>query len=328
MSLSEEKEHIQIISTFLNDLFPINRSITGSGVRETFDYICDRFLPGAVMKGIRAGTKVFDWVVPPEWTINDAYVKNKHGKKIIDFKENNLHLVSYSMPIECTLNEEELLLKLHTLPLYPELIPYRTSYYALNWGFCCKQDLINSDDFEGPFSVKIDSKLDQEGELNWLECFKQGEVDDEILISTYCCHPNLANDNLSGIVASVLLFSHLMKIKTKFSYRLVIVPETIGAISFLSKADISNVVGGMVLTCVAGPDRMSIKEGFDNTHWINKAAHHALNSATGGNYITYPFVPDGSDERQYSTPGFRIVTPSIHKSKYYEFDEYHTSADN
>jgi aminopeptidase-like protein len=316
------------INVVLNDLFPINRSLTGPGVRETLQYIKANLLPHSQIKSIASGTKVFDWEVPPEWSVKEAYVKNKNGKKIIDIAENNIHLMSYSEPVETTLSEQELINHLHTLPEHPSWIPYRTSYYSRKWAFCCSHELVKSDDFIQPFEVKIDSKLNENGELNWLECYKRGEVEDEILLSSYCCHPSLANDNLSGFVAASFIFEYLQNIKTKYSYRLVIVPETIGSIAFLSQADVSKIAGGMILSCVAGPGKVSIKEGFDRTHWINKAAHYALQEKTNGEYITYPFIPDGSDERQYSSPGFRIVTPSIHKSKYYEYPEYHTSADN
>ena len=253
---------------------------------------------------------------------------NGAGEKIIDLQDNNLHVVSYSIAIDKSVSEEELLAHLHTLPDHPDRIPYRTSYYNKDWGFCCTQDLVNSDKFFGPFKVFIDSNHNKSGQLSWLECVKSGTTPDEILISSYCCHPNLANDNLSGILLASFLFEYLSKIDTKFTYRLLICPETIGAIAFLSQAKTKSIKGGMVVTCVAGPDPVSIKQGFDPEHFINKAAHLALQKNVGSQYTTYPFVPDGSDERQYSTPGLRIVTPSIHKSKYYEYDEYHTSADN
>ena len=236
--------------------------------------------------------------------------------------------MSYSKPVNLELSKEELLKKIHTLPNHPDWIPYRTTYYKEDWGFCCSHNLLNSEKFAAPFEVKIDSKLDYSGKLNWLECTKKGSCNEEILISTYCCHPNLANDNLSGLITAVFLFDYLKNIETKYTYRLLIAPETIGVISFLSKADLSNVKGGMIMSCTAGPDKFSIKEGYDNQHWINKAAVYALEEMTKGDFIKYPFVPDGSDERQFSSPGIRIITPSIHRSKYYEYPEYHTSADN
>jgi len=316
------------IKKFLYDLFPINRSISGPGTRETLDYIKGNFLPRSIIKSIKSGSKIFDWTVPPEWSVKEAYIKNKFGEKIIDFSSNNIHLVSYSEPVKQIIDTESLLEKIHTLPDHPDWIPYRTSYYKRNWGFCCEHNLLSSKKFTGPFEVKIDSNFDDKGQMNWLECSKIGELKDEIIISTYCCHPSLANDNLSGLVAATLLFEYISKRKTKYSYRLVIAPETIGTVAFLSQANTKNIIGGMIMTCVAGPGNFSIKEGFDKNHWINKSALHAVDEYTNSNFDIFPFVPDGSDERQYSSPGFKIVTPSIHKSKYYEYDEYHTSADN
>ena len=316
------------INESLKNLFPICRSLTGEGNDQTINFLKKNILNGGKIKSIKSGENVFDWKVPQQWEICDAYVINKFGKKIIDFKKNNLHVVSYSAPFEGKLTKQELLNHLHTLPDKPETIPYRTSYYNKSWGFCCTHNLISSDDFVGPFEVLIDSHFKDDGVLNWLEYRKKGSSDDEILISTYLCHPSLANDNLSGLVMASFLMRELDKIETFFSYRLVIVPETIGALCFLSRTETKKIIGGMVVTCVGGPDKLSIKEGFDSSHWINEAAHLSLKNHTQDNYIKYPFVPDGSDERQYSSPGFKIVTPSIHKSKYYEYNEYHTSDDN
>lgn len=316
------------IDKSLNDLFYICRSLTGSGNVQTIKYLIKNIINGGEIKSINSGKKVFDWKVPPQWEINDAYVKNKFGDKIIDFTQNNLHVVSYSDSFKGKISKKELLNHLHTLPNKPNTIPYRTSYYNKSWGFCCAHNLISSEDFVGPFEVCIDSCFKEDGVLNWFEYKKSGKSEDEILISTYLCHPSLANDNLSGLVMASFLMRELNKIDTFFSYRLVIVPETIGALCFLSESVTKKIVGGMVVTCVGGPDKLSIKEGFDSGHWINEAAHLALKKHTKGDYLKYPFVPDGSDERQYSSPGFKIVTPSIHKSKYYEYDEYHTSDDN
>ena len=312
----------------LLDLFPINRSLTGKGVLDTFDYLIENFFPNGKIKSIPSGTQVFDWVVPDEWNIDDGYVVNRVGEKIIDYKKCNLHVMSYSEPVDKIISADELLNHIHTLPKYPDRIPYRTSYYKKNWGFCCAHNLIKSDKFQAPFKVLIKSSFNSKGKLSWLECVKKGRIEKEILISTYCCHPSLANDNLSGIVLAAFLFEYLKNFDTKYTYRLVILPETIGAISFLSQANIKNIIGGMILSCVAGPDKISIKEGFDTSHFMTESAHLAIKSKVNEDYLTYPFVPDGSDERQYSTPGFRIVTPSIHKSKYYEYNEYHTSADD
>ena len=312
----------------VEDLFPITRSLSGKGNVETLEYIGKKLVPNLMQKSIPSGTEVYDWTVPPEWNINDAYVKNANGKKIIDFSENNLHVASYSTPFKGVVTEETLLEHLHVLDKHPSWIPYRTTYYSKTWGLCASKDILSSDDFCEPFEVCIDSEFNEKGSLVYGEALKKGETDEEILISTYLCHPSLANDNLSGLVTACFLFNYLSNIETRYSYRLVIVPETIGAICFLSSANTDKIVGGTVITCTGGPDKFSIKEGFDNSHWVNVASHLALSEFTNGDYITYPFVPDGSDERQYSSPAFRIVTPSVHKSKYYEYEQYHTSADN
>ena len=304
----------QQINEDLARLFPMNRSLTGPDNLATLDYIKNRYCPSLIVKNIPSGTQVFDWTIPPERSVKDAFVKNGAGKKIIDFKKNNLHLVSYSAPFFGRLTETELLKHLHTLKDHPEWIPYRTSYYSKNWGFCCKHSLLASKDFFGPFEVCVDTTLDDQGHLLFGEALHEGELEDEIIISTYCCHPSMANDNLSGIITAAALFKEITKQKTKFTYRLLICPETIGALSFLSVTDTSNIVGGTVITCTGGPGKFSIKDSFDQYHWTNIATHLTVDEHTGGEYITYQFVPDGSDERQYSSPGFRISTPSIHKS--------------
>ena len=238
------------------DLFPLNRSFTGEGVKTTLNYIKNNFFSEAKIKKISSGTKVFDWQIPDEWNIIDGYVKNFNGEKIIDFKESNLNVISYSSPISKFVEKSELLKHLFTLPNHPNWVPYRTSYYHRNWGFCCTQKLVDSNKFKGPFEVFIDSSFNKKGELNWLEYLKPGKIKDEILISTYCCHPSLANDNLSGIVLAIYLFEYLIKLDTKFSYRLLIAPETIGAINFLSSANTKKILAGMILSCVAGPDKI------------------------------------------------------------------------
>ena len=197
------------IDRAFQDLFPINRSLTGEGVKQTFDYLKKNILPNGKVKSLPSGTNVFDWEVPEEWEVLDAYVLNGSGEKIIDLHDNNLHVVSYSIAIDKSVSEEELLAHLHTLPDHPDRIPYRTSYYNKDWGFCCTQDLVNSDKFFGPFKVFINSNHNKSGQLSWLECVKSGTTPDEILISSYCCHPNLANDNLSGILLASFFYSSI-----------------------------------------------------------------------------------------------------------------------
>jgi len=317
-----------LINKYLSELFPINRSITGNGVLETFNYIKNIYNELEIKK-CKSGQEVYDWIVPPVWNIREAYVKNRYGNKIIDLAKSNLSVVSYSIPYKGTLTEEELIPHLHTLPLKPDWIPYRTSYYNRDWGFCCNHKLLNSEEFVGPFEVFIDSEFDANGALLYSELYKKGEVDKEIIISTYCCHPSLANDNLSGVVTSMLLWDYLKKINTRYSYRVVILPETIGALCFLNQHfDIKKIIGGTILTTTAGPGKLSMKDAFDQNSWINIVSELTIKEFTKDNYIKYEFMPTGSDERQYSSPGVKIPTPSFHRSKYYEYDEYHTSADN
>ena len=318
---------VQRIERTLHALFPLNRSLTGKGIDDTFDFIKSNFFTNASIKAIKSGSNVFDWKVPDEWHISEAFVKNANGEKIIDIRDSNLHVVAYSSSVNKTVDKEELLNHLHTLPQFPKWTPYRTSYYKRDWGFCCPDELLSSDKFIPPFKVFIDSKHTN-GHLKWLEILKSGESEKEILISTYACHPSLGNDNLSGLVMALYLFEYISSLDTRYSYRLIIIPETIGAIAFLSQANVQKIIGGMILSCVAGPGQVSIKEGFQKDHWINKAAHMAIMNNVGPEYTIYPFEPNGSDERQYSSPGVRINTPSIHKSKYYEYDQYHTSADD
>ena len=315
-----------LVSQMFENLFPINRSLTGAGFRQTLEYLNRDF--DAEYKSEKSGNQVFDWIVPPTWNIRDAYVKNVFGKKIIDFKLNNLSVVNYSIPVSLNLTEDELLKKLHSIPEEPDWIPYRTSYYKRDWGFCCAANLIKSADFVGPFEVYIDSDLDDSGSLIWSEALHIGKSSREILISTYACHPSMANDNLSGNILSRLLFSYIKSMKTKFTYRLVIIPETIGSLCFLKNHhDLEKILGGLVVTTVAGSDLIGLKNAFDKNHWINTMAQEVLRDS-GISHKIYEFAPDGSDERQYSSPGFRIPTISITKSKYYEYSEYHTSADN
>ena len=319
--------NINQINSLLKKLFPITRSLTGIGNIQTF-LILKNILPSIKIQSIKSGTKVFDWKVPNEWHFNDAFIKNKYGKKIVNIKKNNLHLIGYSKPFKGIISKKELLPHLYFLKKFPSWIPYRTSYYSDNWGFCVPYKLLKSKDFVGPFEVCIDTSFNKRGKLVYAEDKKKGSLKEEIIISTYCCHPSLANDNLSGLITAVLLFEYIRNQKTRKSYRLLIAPETIGVLCFLKKSKIKNISAGTVITTTGGPDLLSIKDAYDIDHWINKVTHLAVSKFTNNKYIKYPFKPDGSDERQFASPGVRIPTPSIHKSKYYEYKEYHTSADN
>jgi len=322
MALSER----EIAESLMERLFPICRSITGKGFEETVSILNEGL--DYKTKKVTSGSQVFDWKVPPVWSIQDAWVKNCNGEKIIDFQQTNLSVVNYSVAINKCIDKAELLEKLHYLENHKDWIPYRTSYYKEDWGFCCTYELISSDKFVGPFEVFIDSQLDYNGELLWTEAFHQGSSDQEILISTYACHPSLANDNLSGPVTARLLFDYIKKFKTKFSYRFIVIPETIGSLCFLNNhISPQNIVAGFVVTTTAGPGKLGIKMAFDPEHWINDFAISALKKSRKP-FEMFAFAPDGSDERQYSSPGFRIPTVSITNDKYYDYPEYHTSADN
>jgi aminopeptidase-like protein len=327
LNLSQD---LVIVENLFQELFPLLRSITGSGFRNSVLMGLKAFDISAAEKKVASGSKVFDWTVPPEWNVNEAWVKNSNGKKIIDIKNSSLEILNFSSAFHGIVDKKELLHHLHTLPERPEWIPYRTSYYEDNWGFCCKHSLILSEDFSEPFEVFIDSNKNYKtGNLYWYEALHKGETDQTILISTYLCHPSLANDNLSGFLTSLALFNYIKKNKTRFSYKVVIVPETIGALSFLqsSRNSINKIIAGFVVTTTAGRDPIGIKKTFLDSHWLDRISVQVCKELDPHSF-TYNFAPDGSDERQYSSPEFRIPTISITNSKYHEYDEYHTSADN
>lgn len=323
MIMQTDKSYIDML---LTELFPICRSISGNGNRRTFD-ILSELIPLNKYE-IKSGTRVFDWTVPKEWNIQDAWIKDSSGKKLVDFKNNNLHIVNYSMPYQGIVDYDELLTHLHTLPSNPDAIPYRTTYYKETWGFCLSHnELLEKFKPNEKYEVNIESSFNSAGSMTYADCRKKGSKKKEYLISTYCCHPSLANDNLSGLILSCLLFREILSFNTYYTFRLIIVPETIGCIAYLfnNQSNMHNVVGGYVITTVAGPGEFGYKSSFLGNHEIDIAANIALKDQ---NYIKYPFIPDGSDERQYSSPGFRIPMGTITKDKYYEYNEYHTSQDN
>ena len=308
------------------DLFPVCRSITGDGVRETLSRLQE--IVQFDMKEIQSGTVCYDWVIPEEWNIRDAYVKDSMGNKVIDFHENNLHVVNYSVPVDKKLSFQELEDHLHYLPELPGAIPYRTAYYDRNWGFCLSYDQLTQLDRNGEYHVYIDSSL-SEGSLTYGEGIIEGSSEQEFLISTYCCHPSLANDNLSGPVLWALLFRELKSKGTYHSYRFVIVPETIGAIAYLCRNEVSmkQVQGGFILTTVAGPGKFGYKHTYLGDHLIDRVVRKTFDELDIS-YVPYPFDIKGSDETSYSSPHFRIPIGTICKDKYYEYDYYHTSLDN
>lgn len=322
----DEHDLISETDNLLKKLFPICRSITGDGVRQTLSIL--KGIADFDIKEIPSGTKCYDWTIPNEWNITDAYVEDSSGTKIIDFKKNNLHVVSYSIPIDETISYQELISHLHTLPDLPKAIPYRTSYYNENWGFCISYEDFQKLDKIEQYHVKIDSVL-KPGNLTYGEFFIKGNSDKEFLFSTYCCHPSLGNDNLSGPILWALLLRSLQKRKTNYSYRFIIVPETIGAIGYLfqNETQMKQVTAGFILTCVAGPSNFSYKSSYLGNHLIDKVVDTAFNK-NGLDYTKYPFDVNGSDETHFSAPYFRIPVGTVCRDKYYEFDYYHTSLDN
>ena len=309
----------------MEELYPICRSITGNGVRKTLK-ILKKKIPLKIIE-VPTGSKVFDWKIPLEWNIKDAYVKNLQGKRIIDFKKSNIHLLNYSVPINKKITQKELKLHLHTLPDKPDSIPFVTSYYKKNWGFSVAHNQLKSfnDDY---YDVKIDSSL-KPGSLTYGEFLKKGKISDEILISTYVCHPSLCNDNLSGVVVSTMLANFLSKIDTYFSYRFIFVPETIGTITWLSKnqKNLSKIKGGLVITCVGDNGNFTYKKTKHGNSTIDKIVNDVFKQSKRKTK-TKDFFPYGSDERQFCSPGINLDVGVFMRTPYYEFKEYHTADDN
>jgi len=317
---------ISTIQSLLERLFPVCRSITGNGVRRTLEIL--REIVDFNITEIPSGTTCFDWKVPDEWNITDAYLEDEEGNRYADFKFNNLHVVSYSEPVNKWLEFKELEPHLHSLPEMPEAIPYRTSYYKRDWGFCLTHRSLAEIDRSKRFHAVIESDL-KPGSMTYGDIVLSGKSDQEYLISTYCCHPSMGNDNLSGVVLWAALLHEIQSLDLYHSYRFVIIPETIGAICYLSEHSeaMKKISGCLLPSNVAGPGRLGYKKTFIGDHTIDRIVEQTF-LENGIEPVIYPFDILGSDERQYSSPGFRIPTGTICKDKYYEFQQYHTSLDN
>ena len=322
--------HEDTIEELLHRLFPICRSITGKGNRETLEIIQET-IPISI-KEYPTGQNVYDWTIPQEWNVNAAWIKNSKGDKIIDFAKSNLHLVSYSKPINMKLKFSELKKKLFYLEDLPNAIPYRTTYYKDDWGFCISYNdykgLFTDDEEE--FEIFIDSNF-IDGGLTIGELVIKGKSQKEYLLSCYICHPSMANDSLSGVITTTLLAKELLKKKDSLehSYRIIFVPETIGAIAYCANNEkiMKKISNGLVLTTCGGPGRFGYKQSWDNSNFINYMIEDIFHE-NNIDFITYPFDIHGSDERQYSSQGFKINCTTICKDRYYEYDYYHTSLDN
>ena len=309
----------------MTELYPICRSITGDGVRISHQMIGNHIPLNRYE--VLTGTQVFDWEVPKEWNIKDAYVIDPEGKKIIDFHQSNLHVLNYSVPVDCKISLGKLKSHLYTLPEQPNVIPYLTSYYDENWGFCLSHEQFLTLK-EGDYEVKIESSL-RNGSLTYSECFFKGETDDEVLISCYTCHPSLCNDNLSGVVLTTQLAKYLMNQSLRYSYRFLFIPETIGAITWLSQNEdkLNLIKHGLVITCAGDPGNFTYKKSRNGKAEIDRTVTHVLKRSEE-QFNLVDFFPSGSDERQFCSPGFDLPVGSLMRSSYDTFREYHTSADN
>ena len=314
---------------FCKDLYKIPRSLTGKGVVKTLEYIQET-IPLEIEQ-VKSGTKVFDWTVPPEWNIRDGYViEVSTGKKVIDFKSHNLHIVGYSEPIEDELSFEELERNLYYLKDQPDAIPYITSYYSKRWGFCLSFNDFKKLDKNSRFKVFIDSEFKEDGDLTYGELLIKGEVEEEIFFSSYVCHPQMVNNELSGPSVLTGIADSLLKKPNYYSYRFVLIPETIGSIVYISKnLDIlkKNVIGGYNISCVGDERSWGLVPSRYGNNISDKIGEYVLNKYHP-NFIKYSWLDRGSDERQYCSPGVDLPISSITRTKFGEYPEYHTSLDN
>lgn len=315
----------QEMHRLIADLYPICRSITGDGVRDTLRLI-GQHIPVEIHE-VPSGTKVFDWTVPQEWNIRDAYIKNHKGERVVDFKKSNLHVVSYSQPIHTKMTLGELKPHLYTFPDRPDWIPYRTSYYKESWGFCLShRQFMELKDEE--YEVCIDSTL-KEGHLTYGEYYLDGETTQEILISCHICHPSLCNDNLSGIALATFLAKTLGSKSLRYSYRFLFIPGTIGSITWLAlhESQVSRITNGIVVTGVGDSGAVTYKKSRQGNAGIDRAFSHILKTSEKKHTII-EFFPYGYDERQYCSPGFNLPVGCFMRTPHGEYAEYHTSGDN
>lgn len=316
------------IEEYFDRLWPLNRSLTGNGNRQTLAIL--RELIDLELIEYPSGKQVLDWTVPEEWNVNEAWIRDMDGNTVVDFARNNLHLLGYSIPFEGVLSKAELAPYIHTLPELPDLIPYLSSYYTRTWGFCMSQKQWDALP-EAKYQVRIDSSLDTAGSLSTGEAFIRGESEEEILISSYICHPSLAHNELSGPLLSAFLWQRLRKWpRHRKSYRLVLHPETIGAICLLDRLGEyfnQQLRGGLVLSCLGDAAPFHYKETVFGDTLADRAVKAVLRHADA-DHVVFPYKPAGSDERQYGSPGFRLPVGTIMRTPYERYPEYHTSGDS
>jgi aminopeptidase-like protein len=319
---------IMLIERYFDRLWPLNRSLTGDGNRESLK-ILSEVLPLAVHE-VPSGSTCFDWTIPPEWNVKEAWIKDPAGRKIVDFSSNNLHLLGYSTPFAGRLSLEELKSHLYSLPEQPDLIPYLNSYYRERWGFCLTHNQLTSLR-DGTYEVMIDSKLDPKGSMTYADLVLKGATDDEIFFSTYICHPSLAINELSGPLVTAFLYQKLKDKKLRYSYRFIFIPETIGSIWYLFQHGEhlkQHLKAGFVVTTIGHDGRFTYKRSRQKKARPDRAAELVLKQSNHAHIIESFSPPDGSDERQYCSPGFNLPVGSLMRTRYGTYPEYHTSADN
>jgi aminopeptidase-like protein len=309
----------------VRELHPLCRSLTGDGVRETLALL-HRLVPLEVHE-VPSGTRVFDWTVPDEWNVRDAFIADREGRRVVDFRRSNLHVVGYSEPVDRIVARDELLEHLHTLPEHPDWVPYRTSYYRRGWGFCASQRTVDAmrDD---AYHVRIDARL-APGALSYGELFLPGRTPEEILVTTHVCHPSLCNDNLSGIAVAALLAAGLAGRPRRRGLRFLFIPGTLGSLTWLARnlERLGAVRGGLTLTCLGDGAPFTYKRSFAGDSETDRAAALAL-ARSGRPHRIVDFTPWGYDERQFNAPGFRLPIGSLMRAQHGRFPEYHTSADD
>lgn len=316
------------IENYFDRLFPINRSLTGDGVRKTFEILKE--LVDFEITEVPSGSSALDWTIPKEWNVNEAYIITPDGKKIANFSENNLHLIGYSIPFSGSLTFEELKKNIRTMPENPDAIPYVTSYYTERWGFCLSHNDFLALPTEGNYRVVVDTLL-EDGSMTIGEAVIKGTSDKEILFTSYCCHPSMANNEVSGILALAFLYQ-LVKSKKhlKYTYRFYLAPETIGAIYYLAQKGLDfkeNLVGGVVLTCCGDAGAVTLKKSRSDSYF-NDVLKNILTYSHKKNFNEVDFFPMGSDERQYSSPGFNLPVVCLTRTMYGKYKEYHSSKDD